>query len=264
MVNRHQQRRARTESPLASPAGVKRICALLCAACPQLQGLSDKELVSLFNAVRHVERYPVSTARGGRPSRWPRAELLDVATQLRGILQRETQGKVSLASFVGIHLRILLFPADVTTALETNAINLQEALALARLTAERLHCSVAEADELRRETLAAHVRAQGSQNSLRQRVSTLLGETESIVTAATMQAAVEQTDELLAVTPDDSRHLFYEQIRQLFYTLREIKPEDIDETDLEEFSEAADELFSLLYRISQKSKRRKQAQVFQI
>lgn len=266
MVQRHQKRRERTTAPLASRDGVKRICRLLQEECPNLKALSDNDLVSLLNAVRHLERYPVSTASGGRPSRWPRTELLDVATRLRGILQRETAGKISISSFVGVYLRILLFPADVAETLATGAINLQEATALARLTAARLNVKETQAETIRRETMTAHIKAHGSQNSLRQRVSALLGEAEPLVSGATMRAAVEQTDELLEVTPDDSRHLFYEQIRNLFYALREIKPEDIDDDDLDQFSRTADELFSLLYHIGQKSKRRKQtqAQVFQI
>jgi len=51
-------------------------------------------------AVRHVERQPVTDTQRGRPSRWPREELIKVAGQLRSILERETQSRVSLNSFI--------------------------------------------------------------------------------------------------------------------------------------------------------------------
>jgi hypothetical protein len=38
--------------------------------------------------------------------------LLQVASQLRAILDRETQGRLSLSSFLDYYLRILGFPSD--------------------------------------------------------------------------------------------------------------------------------------------------------
>ncbi|HXG68806.1 MAG TPA: hypothetical protein VNO70_27155, partial [Blastocatellia bacterium] len=77
----------------------------------------EKELLSFQYAVRHVERRPATDTRRGRLGRWPREKLLEAARQLRGILQRETSGRVSLNSFIGQYLQVLHFPADVLEAL---------------------------------------------------------------------------------------------------------------------------------------------------
>lgn len=102
--------------------------------------------------------------------------MLKAASQLRNILERETQGRVSLSSFTGQYLPILHFPADVTNALESGDINLQEAAQLARLTADLLGCSAQVARARRTEILRSHLAVQGSQPRLRARVRELLGE----------------------------------------------------------------------------------------
>lgn len=63
----------------------------------------------------------------GRPPRWPREKLVEAISQLRGLLKRETQGRVSVNSFIGQYLPLLLFPSDITDALASGRINLQEA-----------------------------------------------------------------------------------------------------------------------------------------
>jgi hypothetical protein len=248
---RTTRRRARKIDPLATSAGVRAVCERLRVHCPALIPKTDQQLISLLNAVRHFERQPVAAHGSGRSGQWKREDLQEVARHLRALLKRETKGRVSLSSFIGLYLRILDFPADVNVALDQGEINLQEATLLARLTADRLEISPAKASTLRREVLNAHLKSQGSQNSLRARVKELLGET-NFVSAATMTNTVRQVDELLAVDPQDKRHLFYEEIRNLFYALREIRPEDLDDQALETFSEAADRLSAVLFSILQK------------
>jgi len=249
------RRRRRTLDPIATPAGVRAICDQLRERCPQLIPKSDKQFLAMLNAVRHVERYPATDTQAGRPSKWRRQDLLEVGRHLRAILERETSGRVSLSSFVGLYLRTLQFPADLRLALERGDLNLQEAMLLARLTPKRLALSAAKAEAMRREILATHLQTQGSQNSLRERVREMLGES-NLVSSETVVAAVQTTDELLRVDPQDKRHLFYEQIKNLFYAMKEIKPEDVDEKALTEFSKAADALFQVINSIQNRRKQR--------
>src|SRR5205823_10129981 len=105
---------------------------------PEIVPAGEKQTVRLLNAVRNVERRPATDTNRGRPSRWGRKELLRVAVQLRSILNRETKGRVSLNSFIGLYVRVLDFPKDVARALAAGDVNLFEAAQLARLTEERL------------------------------------------------------------------------------------------------------------------------------
>jgi hypothetical protein len=59
-----------------------------------------------------------------------------------------------------------------------------------------------------------------------------LGETDG-VSGAEMAAVVHKVDELLEIDPSDKRHLFYEEMKRLFYAMREIEPEDVDDESLD-------------------------------
>ncbi len=220
----------------------------------------------MLEAVRNVERRPASDTRRGRPSRWPREHLLEVAKQLRAILERETSGRLSLQSFIGQHLRVLRFPADVQKSLTGGEINLQEAAHLARLTAERLGCSPAEARSRRAEILRSHLAVQGSQNGLRNRVRELLGEGPAqTITAENMASVIERVDELLEIDPSDARHMFWEEMKRLFFAMREVEPEDLDEQILDDFMAAMDGVSNVLYRIElRRRKRERQPQPFTV
>lgn len=250
-----KRRRPRKADTLANAAAVRHICEALRARCPSLIPKIEKQLISLLNAVRHIESYSAMDNQSGRPGRWPRADLLLVAKELKAILARETQGRISLSSFVGVYLRILHFPADVSAALSAGQLTLQEATILARVTDTRLQTSDSQAKQRRQQILTAHLQTQGSQNSLRLRVQDLLGEAGKVVSGETMMSAVQKVDELLEVAPEDTRHLFFEEIRNLFYALKEIEPEEVTETDLERFSEAADQLFNVIQAIRARRKR---------
>jgi len=215
-------------------------------------------------AVRHVERHPATDTRRGRPSRWRREDLLRVAGELRAVLQSETSGRVSLASFTGQYLPLLNFPADVVEALSSGRINLQEAAQLARLTPERLDTTPNGASKLRREIVHSHFAMKGSQNALRARVHEILGETTG-VSSAEMTVAVQKVDELLEIDPADKRHFFYEEMKRFFYAMRQIEPEDVDDAGLEAFMRAADELSNVLYGFElRRRQREKGVRKFQI
>jgi hypothetical protein len=159
-------------SPL--PPAMRTICHLLQERMLDVIPSSENQLIRFLYAVRHVERRPSMDTRRGRPSRWSREDLMEAADQLRGILERETHGRVSVNSFIGQCLSILQFPSDVTGALTSGQINLQEAAQLARLTPERIGCYRKEARE---DILREHLALQGLQTRLRARVKEFPGET---------------------------------------------------------------------------------------
>lgn len=233
------------------------MCQLLYERMPDTIPSSEKQLVRFLFAVRHVERRPVTDTRRGRPSHWPREKLMEAASQLRGILQRETSGRIDLNSFIGQYLPILQFPSDVVEALASCQVNLQEAVQLARLTPERLGCSDQAARARRAELLKQHLAVQGSQTRLRARVKEILGESNAqAISSENMTQVVAHVDELLEIDPQDSRHLFWEEMKRIFYAMREVRLEDLDEETMEEFMEAMDGVSNLLYRIEKRRKSR--------
>jgi hypothetical protein len=252
---RATRRRRREPDPLASPDAVRSVCRALREQMPDVIPFSEKHLLRFLYAVRHVERRPATDTRRGRPSRWPREKLLEAATRLRAILARETSGRVSLNSFTGQYLPLLQFPSDVTDALVSGQINLQEAASLARLTPGSMDSSPAKARSVRGEVLRAHLLSQGSQNSLRERVKEILGEVVSVSTEQ-MANVVRKVDELLEIDPSDKRHLFYEEMKRLFYAMREIQPEDVDDESLDQFMAAADQLSNAIYSIELKRRKK--------
>jgi hypothetical protein len=257
---RAARRRHRTSDPLANPDAVRAICSELRARLPESIPNSEKQLVRFLYAVRHVERYPATDTLRGRPSRWQRADLVEAASQLRAILARETSGRVSVNSFIGQYFPLLQFPSDVTDALSSGDINIQEAAQLARLTSERLGCSPQAARARRMEVLRQHVAVQGSQTRLRGRVKELLGEApKEVITAESMAAVLARADELLEIDPSDTRHMFWEEMKRLFFAMREVEPEDLDEETMNEFLQAMDHVSNILHRIE----KRRQARVRQ-
>lgn len=251
------RRRSREADPLATPEAVRSICQLLSERMPDIIPSSEKHLMRFLYAVRHIERSPATDTKRGRPGRWPREKLMEAASQLRGILERETSGRVSVNSFIGQYLPMLHFPSDVTEALHFSQINLQEAAQLARLTPERLDCSPRSARERRAELLAQHLAVQGSQTRLRARVKEILGETiDEDISSEGMTAVITKVDELLEVDPTDTRHMFWEEMKRLFYAMREIEPADLDEETMNEFLQSMDQISNLLYRIEKKRKDR--------
>lgn len=258
---RATRRRTRTLSTLASAEAVRAVYLQLRARCPEIVPKSDKQLLLMLEAVRNIERRPATETKRGRPARWPREHLLEVARHLRAVLERETSGRISLQSYIGQHLRVLHFPADVQAMLAAGAVNLQEAAQLARLTAARLNCSPTEARTRRAELLRAHLAIQGSQNRLRMQVKELLGEGRTQeVTAGQMSAVIDRVDELLEIDPSDARHMFWEEMKRLFFAMREIQPEDLDEQILSDFMTAMDAISNVLYRIEGRRRKRKREQ----
>ena len=103
--------------------------------------------------------------------------------------------------------------------------------------------------------MQAHLKMRGSQNGLRARIKEILGETVK-VSSEGMTQAVAKVDEILEIDPNDQRHFFYEEMKRLFYAIREIDPEDIDDAMLERFMKASDELSNVIYAIELRRRQR--------
>ncbi|MDT7540855.1 MAG: hypothetical protein QOE33_759 [Acidobacteriota bacterium] len=177
---------------------------------------------------------------------------IKAAGELRAVLDRETSGRVSVNSFTGQYLSILHFPTDVAQVLAEGGVNLSEAAQLARLTPERLNCTPAEARQCRRELLQAHLAVQGSQTRLRARVKEMLGEAKNEeISSEVMATILAKADELLEIDPSDSRHVFWEEMKRIFFAMREIEPEDLNNEVLSQLMDAVDELSNALNKVEQ-------------
>ncbi|MCI0666081.1 MAG: hypothetical protein L0220_33930 [Acidobacteria bacterium] len=251
------RRRSRRFDSLATPDGVRRVCEQLRERLPDYIPKSDRKLFSMLNAVRHVNRYSATDTGKGRPANWERDLLLEVSRHLGAILERETGGRVSISTFVGLYLRVLHFPVDVSSALGRGEINLQEAMLLSRLNHNKLRTDSNTARAIRRHVIDAHLESNSSQNQLRVRVREMLGES-GIVSGETLAVGIQKADSLLEVDPEDLRHLFFETMKELFFALREFNPEDLDETDIDEIMVPADLLAGAIHSIKQRIKARTQ------
>jgi hypothetical protein len=205
----------------------------------------------MLRAARHLQRYPATDTRRGRPGRWPRELLLTVTARLTDILERETSARLSFASFVDHYLRLLDFPAEIIEALAAGDLNLFEAEQLARLDAKRLRTTSAQAQRTRTELLATHLQTRASGERLRRRVNELLSapQAASVGDSVSIESATHDPGDLSDFDPYDSTHLFWEQIKQLGYAFREIRPADVTDREVEELLKASEPLLAVLSRI---------------
>jgi len=214
----------------------------------------------LARAARHVERYSATDTRRGRPSRWPREDLVRVGLTLADLLRRETSGRMSLASFVDHYLRILDFPADVLEALSGGSVNLFEAEQLARITPQRLQVGAVEARKKRTEMLKAHLQARASGERLRQRVNELLNPNQLANLQSPEGADWRSLEDLEDFDPHDSTHLFWEEIKQLGFAFRSLRREDLSDELIEELLEASQPVWAVLTKIQ----RRRQVETIKV
>jgi hypothetical protein len=249
---RAARRRHRQHDSLATPAAVTSIFSQLRAALPEITPHRDKDLIRMLRAVRHIQRYSASDTRRGRPGHWKREDLLKVATSLNDILERETSSHISLASFVDHYIRLLDFPADLLAALSEGEINLFEASQLARVTAERLTLNSSQARRTRADLLSTHLQTKESGPRLRQRVNELLRAStneEGVPENAGLELDLEDFD------PYDPTHLFWDQIKQLGFALREISQNDVTEEEIDELLKASEPILTILARIQRRKER---------
>jgi hypothetical protein len=244
---RASRRRTRRRDNLASPDAVRHILAELRRRCPDKLSSSERQVRRMLESVRHYEKRPIVDESRGRPRRWPRRDVVEIADRLRDILTSNTEGRISISSFVSLYLPILHYPADVTRALSDGRINIRESAHLARLTPEKLNCASREARQVRTNILNAHLLTRGSQESLRRRTQAALG-TLSEKERHPDKAGWQIADELVNENPHDSRHLFYDESCRLIEAMRDIKPEDLKGKNLVEFLRQLDRLISMLSR----------------
>lgn len=207
----------------------------------------------MLRAVRHVSRYQASDTKRGRPGRWKREELLAVGARLSHILQRETPSHISISSFVDHYLRLLDFPSDVLEALSTGDINLFEAEQLARISPERLNMSPVQAKRARADLLDTHLQARLSGERLRQRVAELLRASSDEATDA---AEISSEIDLEDFDPYDPTHLFWDQIKQLGFALRDIRRGDVLDEEIDELLQASEPVMAILARIQRRKERK--------
>lgn len=210
-------------------------------------------MVSMLRAARHIQRYTATDTRRGRPSHWKREELLKVVTVLSDILERETSSHISLSSFVDHYLRLLEFPADVLEALNNGEINLFEASQLARITPERLGANARHAKRTRVELLSTHLQTDESGPRLRHRVNELL---HSSTNEAGVPVNADLELDLEDFDPYDPTHLFWDQIKQLGFALRDIRREDVMDEEIDELLKATEPVLTILSRIQRRKERK--------
>jgi hypothetical protein len=105
--------------------------------------------------------------------------------------------------------------------------------------------------------LKAHLTTLGSQTRLRHRIKEILGEnTVREVSSQNMASVIALADELLEIDPQDSRHLFWEEMKRIFFAMREVRLEDLDEEMMEEFMAAMDHVSNVLFRIEKRRRDR--------
>lgn len=250
------RKRTRQFDPLATPKGVQKIFEQLRVTAPNLIPTKDDELISLLNAARYLKKRPAHASHRGRPSQWPPEVLNEAVTILRSLLEKETNGRVSVQTFIGQHLALLAYPLEIANALSGGQINKQEAASLARLTAERLQVAEEEARHLRLALLKAHLETFESQNQLRHKIKEMLGET-TLFSRETLALGMQKSDSLLEFNRLDVKHIFFETMRDLFYAIRTLNPEELLDDDIAEFMRAADSLSDTLKGIEQRIAKRK-------
>jgi phosphoenolpyruvate carboxylase len=92
---------------------------------------------------------------------------------------------------------------------------------------------------------------------LHERVKEALGELREPDLVETEMAAVEKADELLEADPLDSSHFFFEELRRIGRALREMKPEELIDEDVDELMPAVDQVSVALMQIERRRQRRR-------
>jgi hypothetical protein len=238
---------------LANTAAIRVVLSELKERCPSLSKLPDRKFRKLLLSIRHLETYSAKDTKRGRPTLFERNLLDEVRSHLKAILSREVEDRISIQTFIGHYVPILDWPENVVRALERGDLSRLEAAQVARLTAYRLGVRQHEAAKIRAEIINNHILAKGSQTALREKVREALGEL-TLVSSEKMTEAVQQVDDLLRIDPEDRRHLFYEQMKDFFFALREIRPEEINDAMIDLMTKRADELMEVVHSIQLKRK----------
>ena len=90
----------------------------------------------------------------------------------------------------------------------------------------------------------------------------MLGVTqEPEISSESMALVIEKVDEMLEIDPADTRHMFWEEMKRIFFAMREVEPEDLDDEIMEEFLSAMDGVSNVLHRIEKRRRERNKQSV---
>lgn len=76
------------------------------------------------------------------------------------------------------------------------------------------------------------------------------------ISSESMVSVVGKVDEMLEIDPADTRHMFWEEMKRIFFAMREVEPEDLDDEIMEEFLSAMDGVSNVLHRIEKRRRER--------
>lgn len=196
------------------------------------KGISDNDFRKLLYAIQYNERYPAKESKSGRRAKFDATFLFNSSLKIKGILQNETDERVSLPRFITTYLSILNYPPDIQKALNDYKINLEEARILARVNRETLGETIKrKPSEIRKEIIDSHLKRQGTQIELKRRVDERLKTTpkgQARNVAANVALLDVSVDELLEFDESDTEHLLWEEIKGLVYLMREVDSSTID------------------------------------
>lgn len=260
---RTTRRRTRRPDPLASRVAVRRLLAQLQAAFGTTKVKTEKELIQLLRATGYAERHAAPRLGRGRKSRWSEYDKSRIRQLLTDLLARENH-RIGLRSFLEHYLLILEFPADVAEALESGQINLFEAEQLARLTARRLSLTEAQSRQRRQTLLRGHLQTAASGIRLKAKVDAVLhlvkypaAAQSATYSAEILQATAEleaQLGQSPALSADWSEglppeHLFGEYLQLIGSLLRELRPADLADAEIERIADLAEPLIQYLHTL---------------
>jgi len=77
----------------------------------------------------------------------------------------------------------------------------------------------------------------------------MLGESKQPEVSEGLALVVVKVDEMLEVDPSDARHMFWEEMKRLFFAMREIEPDALDEVTMNDFLLAIDGVSNVLLRV---------------
>ena len=190
------------------------------------KGATDEEFKKLLFAVQYAERYPAKESKSGRRKKFDDTFLFNSALKIKAVLQKETGGRISLLRFVSTYLPLLDYPSDLLAALDKFQINLEEARILARINPQNLGETVKrKPSEIRKELIASHIKRQGTQAELRNRVLEKLSinpKRQARQIAADLTQGDYAIDKMLEFNEFDTGHLLWEEIKGLVFLMREI------------------------------------------
>ncbi len=67
-----------------------------------------------------------------------------------------------------------------------------------------------------------------------------------------MTAEVARVDEMLEIDPQNTRHLFWEEMKHLFFGMRDTEPKDLDDELMSNFLAVMNPVANVLHRIERR------------